>query len=171
MIYAVFQAALAFYPIVLAMHGTKLGMSGSVISGIFAAQAIGMIASLGTISLLRATVCRRLLVSSALLVSACAYAITPMLDDWFVLAAVSACLGAATGLGQPVSMSMVDETAPPRRVNEAISFASIFANALQLVAPFVSGAFASLYGIATMTSILAVALLAAAVVGARHAGR
>ena len=171
LIYAVFQAALALYPVVLALHGSKLGMSGSVISGLFAAQGIGAILSRGTISIIQAAVSRRLLVSSALIVSACAYAITPMLSDWSALAAVAVCIGAATGLGQPVSMSMVYETAPPRRVNEAISFASIAANFLQLAAPFVSGALASLYGIAVMTGIVALSLVAAAVVGARHAGR
>ncbi|WP_293865544.1 MFS transporter [uncultured Alsobacter sp.] len=171
LIYAVFQAGLGLYPIVLAMHGSKLGMSGAVISGLFAAQAVGQIASRGTISLIQSAVSRRLLVSTALVVSAAAYAITPLLQDWSLLAAVSVCVGAATGLGQPVSMAMVYETAPPRRVNEAISMASISANALQLVAPFVSGALASLYGIATMTSILALSLIAAAFVGARHAGR
>lgn len=171
LIYAVFQAALALFPIVLALHGAKLGMSGSVISGLFAAQGIGAIASRATISMIQAAVSRRLLVSTALIVSACAYVIAPMLTDWLALAVVSVFLGAATGLGQPVSMSMVYETAPPRRVNEAISFASISANALQLVAPFVSGALASLYGISAMTGMIALSLVAAAIVGARHAGR
>ena len=140
-------------------------MSASAISGLLAVQALGAVASRIAISLFSVPSGRAVMVGVALLVSAVAYGVVPILSSWTMLAIVGVCLGAATGLGQPVSMSMVYETAPPTRLSEAISLASIGANFLQLVTPFISGALAEIYGVATMTTIVALCLLAAAVLG------
>lgn len=164
-IYAVFQAALTLFPVVITLHGARLGMSASAISGLLAAQALGAIASRVGVSLFSVPSARAALVGVALLVSAGAYGIVPFLTSWVLLAAVGALLGAVTGLGQPVSMSMVYETAPKDRLSEAISLASVAANVLQLVAPFISGALAHVYGVGTMTTIVALSLLAAAGLG------
>jgi MFS family permease len=168
-IYAVFQAALTLFPVVVTLHGARLGMNAAAISGLLAAQAIGAIASRVGVSLFSIRSERAALVGFALLVSAFAYGVVPFLSSWIMLAIVGTCLGAATGLGQPVSMSMVYGTAPPQRLSEAISLASTAANVLQLVTPFISGALAELYGVATMTTIVAVSLTAAAVLGATRA--
>lgn len=169
LIYAVFQGALSLFPIVVALHGTQLGMSAAAISGFLAAQAIGMLASRAAVSLFRIPFSRAILVGLALLVAAGAYAAVPFLSAWTALAVVSVLLGAATGLGQPVSMSMVYETAPPDRINEAIALAAIAANLIQLVTPFVSGSLARLYGIGVMTTTIAAILLVAALVGSFRA--
>lgn len=168
-VYAVFQSALSFYPVVSTLHGGELGFSASAISGLFAAQALGVISSRAVVSFIAGTTSRRLLVGIALLVSAGAFLVTPMLDAWTFLAAASLLVGTATGLGQPVSMAMVYEAAPAHRLNEAISFASISANLLQLVVPVVSGALASLYGVSAMTMLVAASLACAAALAARHA--
>lgn len=168
-VYAVFQSALTLFPVVVALHGARLGMSASAISGLLAAQALGAVASRVGISLFSVASARGALVGAALLISACAYGSVPFLTSWGMLAAVGACLGATTGLGQPVSMSMVYETAPPDRLSEAISLASIAANVLQLLMPFVSGALAEFYGVGTMTTIVALSLLATSILSAARA--
>lgn len=168
-IYAAFQAALALYPVVAALHGTRLGMSASAVSGLIAAQAVGIMASRIAVTVLPVPRDRAALVGMALLVSACSYGAVPLFVSWLPLAGAAFCLGCATGLGQPISMSKVYESAPQDRLNEAISLASLSSNVLQFVTPFVSGALADLYGVGTMTSLIALALLAAAILGATRA--
>lgn len=169
LVYAVFQSGLSFYPVVSTLHGGELGFSASAISGLFAAQAVGVISSRAAVSLLNKAISRRGLVTGALIVSAAAFLVTPMLHAWPLLAITSLVVGAATGLGQPVSMSMVYEAAPKGRLNECISLASITANLLQLVVPFVSGALATLYGVSAMAATVAASLAYAAALAARHA--
>ncbi|MCZ8108055.1 MAG: MFS transporter [Burkholderiales bacterium] len=169
LVYAVFQSALSFYPVVSTLHGGELGFSASAISALFAAQAVGVIGSRAAVSMIDKSVSRRLIVGVALTMSALAFVVTPALHAWPVLLAVSFCVGVCTGIGQPVSMSMVYEAAPSGRLNESISLASITANFLQLVVPIVSGALASIYGVTAMAAIVAASLAFAAGLAVRHA--
>lgn len=147
---AVAVAAFDLYSFFMPIYGHSIGLSATgigLVLGTFAAAAFVVRAMMPR--LVRAMGERRLLARS-LWVAGAAYLVFPLITDPVLLAAVSAMLGFALGCGQPLTMMMCYDRAPPGRTGEALGVRFTIVNLTHLAIPVAFGAAGAVVGLAAV---------------------
>lgn len=163
----IISAAWDLYQFFMPIYGRSLGLSATAIGAIMSAFAVAII--LVRILLpfgVRRTGEARML-TYAMFVAAAAFALFPLFQLAWALAAVSFLLGIGCGCGQPLSLTMVYNASPPGRAGEAAGMRITVNQFAHFVIPLVFGALGSIAGYAAVFLTNAVGLVAGGVVSRR----
>jgi MFS family permease len=140
------------------VYGARLGLSASRIGVILAAFAAATFA----VRLLTPWIVRRFseleVLTTALFVAGCAYAMFPFVASLWPLMALSFTLGFALGSGQPMVMSLLHSLAPAGRMGEAVGVRMSVINASTFAIPLLFGAIGSSLGIGPVFWLVGAAL-------------
>jgi MFS family permease len=109
------------------------------------------------------------LLAAAFLVGAGAYFLFPVFGQIPVLMAIAFVLGLGLGLGQPLTIMMVYERAPPGRSGEALGMRLTVNKVMQIVIPLAFGTLGTTFGIYPVFWANAFFLALAGAVGLRRA--
>ena len=134
------------YTFVTPIYGSGIGLSASTIGIIMGSFAAATFA----VRLVMPTIARRLrewsVVTAALLISACAYALFPFVSQVPLLMALSFLLGIGLGCAQPMIMALLYAASPPGRQGEVVGVRTTLLNASHTVMPLAFGALGSALG-------------------------
>ncbi|HEV7823065.1 MAG TPA: MFS transporter [Burkholderiales bacterium] len=107
----------------------------------------------------------------AIFVAGIAYALFPFFENAWALAAISFLLGLGLGTGQPLSMNLIYNLAPPGRTSEAAGIRVTVNNLAHVTIPLVFGGIGSALGFGAVFISNAAVLFAGAVINNRTAAR
>lgn len=160
----IFGGVQAIYPFVISFHAVRSGLSAADAGIALGAFAIGSLMSRATVGLVTRWLRGQVVVSLALGLGALAYGALPFLHQLVPLIALSLVLGFAIGLGAPISLALIYDTAPPLRVNEAIGLGMAITNFLQTFLPLSLGLLAAGLGAGAMAWGLALTMMICAAI-------
>jgi predicted MFS family arabinose efflux permease len=136
---AVLSMAWDLFTFVTPIHGTRLGLSASVIGLILGAFG----AAIFLVRLLLPAIAHRLsewpLLIGGMFATGAAMAVFPLIDSAVLLMAVAFVLGLAIGGTQPMIMSLLYNTAPPGRGGEVVGVRTFLLNLTQSGIPLLFG--------------------------------
>ncbi|WP_161603779.1 MFS transporter [Noviherbaspirillum massiliense] len=135
------------FTFVTPIHGSHLGLSASAIGLILGCFAVATF----SVRLAMPWISRRCtewqVLSGALILAVCCYAIFPFMRQPAALMAVAAVLGLAVGSSQPNMLALLHHCAPPGRAGEAVGIRVTMGNAGQVILPLVFGAAGATLGL------------------------
>jgi predicted MFS family arabinose efflux permease len=131
-----------YFPI----YGYSIGLSASAIGTVLGVFALATFAIRTVLPLLVRRLTEVRILTLAILVAACAFALFPFFQNAYVLGMIAFVLGLGLGCGQPMSMSLIYATAPPGRAAESAGLRVTVNNVTHLVMPLVFGSVGSLFG-------------------------
>ena len=103
----------------------------------------------------------------SLFLGAVAFVVFPLFKDFAVLTVFAFLLGLSLGCGQPLSMTLAYNAAPPGRVAESIAMRLAVSYGAHVFIPTAFGALGSLIGLAPVFWLCAAALTGGAAMNAR----
>ena len=165
---SVFVAAQAIYPFVVSLHAVAIGLSAFEAGWLLAAFAIGTFVSRFFTPLLTKYFRAHITLMVALIMSAAVYSLIPFVQDIRVLTVLSCALALPLGVGVPITLVMIYESAPDGRVNESIGLSMAANNLLQTIFPLILGVSVASFGVAPMVLVFAVSMVAAALLSTWH---
>lgn len=164
---AVLSMAWDLFTFVTPIHGTRLGLSASVIGLILGCFGGAIFA----VRLLLPLVVHRLgewpMLIGGMLATGAAMTVFPLLDSVPLLMATAFVLGLAIGGTQPMIMALLYNTAPPGRGGEVVGVRTFLLNLTQSGIPLLFGIVGSAMGMTPVFWAMAAALL----LGAAYTGR
>lgn len=155
----------------LPILGHERGLSASAIGAVLASYAVTSAAVRLAIPLLAERLRTRALMTGALSLTAVAFALYPVLQSVWAMAACAAALGLGLGAIQPAVMSTLHTLAPPDRQGEVLGVRSTVIHFSTLVMPLGFGALGAALGIAPVFWLTGLALAAGAWQARRLPGR
>ncbi len=155
---AVLSMAWDLFTFVTPIHGTRLGLSASVIGLILGAFG----AAIFLVRLLLPAIVHRLsewpLLIGGMFATGAAMAVFPLIDSALLLMMVAFGLGLAIGGTQPMIMSLLYNTAPPGRGGEVVGVRTFLLNLTQAGMPLLFGIAGSAMGMTPVFWAMAAAL-------------
>jgi MFS family permease len=142
----IISSAWDLFQFYLPVYGHSIGLSASVIGtilGVFASATF--VIRIVLPHLVKRFVETRIL-TYAIFVAACAFALMPFFRNAFALAACAFLLGLGVGCGQPMSMSLIYALAPSGRASEAAGLRVMVNNVMHLVIPLLFGSVGTAFG-------------------------
>lgn len=161
-----FIAAQSIYPFVVSIYAVEIGLPPIQAGWLLGAFAIGTFVSRFFTPLLTRYFRAGVTLVVALIMSAIIYALIPFVQDICSLSALSFGLALPLGIGVPVSLAMIYDSAPEGRVNESVGLSMTVNNLLQTLFPLILGMSVSRLGVAPMVLVFAVAMAAFAFITA-----
>ncbi len=156
---AVLSMAWDLFTFVTPIHGTRLGLSASVIGLILGSFG----AAIFLVRLVLPAIVHRLsewpLLIGGMLATGAAMFIFPLIDSVSLLMAVAFMLGLAIGGTQPMIMSLLYNTAPPGRGGEVVGVRTFLLNLTQAGMPLLFGIVGSTMGMTPVFWTMAAVLL------------
>lgn len=139
-------AGIDLYIFYMPLYGHSIGLSASVIGTILAMQAAAaFVVRLWMPSLARRFSERRVLTAS-LFVAGLTYLAFPSFENPYLLGLISFVLGLGLGCGQPLSIIMTYNDAPPGRAGEALGLRLTVNKFTQIVVPIAFGSLGAAAG-------------------------
>lgn len=139
-------AGIDLYNFYMPLYGHSIGLSASVIGTILAMQAAAaFVVRLWMPSLARRFSERRVLTAS-LFVAGLTYLAFPSFENPYLLGLISFVLGLGLGCGQPLSIIMTYNDAPPGRAGEALGLRLTVNKFTQIVVPIAFGSLGAAAG-------------------------
>ncbi|MGQ0526342.1 MAG: MFS transporter [Betaproteobacteria bacterium] len=142
----IISSAWDLFQFYMPVYGHSIGLSASAIGtilGVFAAATF-------VIRIALPYLVKRLpetrILTYAIFVAACAFALMPFFENAFALAACGFLLGLGVGCGQPMSMSLIYAAAPVGRASEAAGLRVMVNNVTHLVIPLLFGSVGTAFG-------------------------
>ena len=142
----IISSAWDLFQFYMPVYGHSIGLSASaigVILGVFAAATF-------VIRIVLPYLVKRYsepqILTYAIFVAACAFALIPFFQNSFALAACGFLLGLGVGCGQPMSMSLIYAAAPVGRASEAAGLRVMVNNVTHLVIPLLFGSVGTAFG-------------------------
>lgn len=142
----IISSAWDLFQFYLPVYGHAIGLSASAIGtilGVFAAATF-------VIRIVLPYLVKRFhetrILTYAIFVAACAFALMPLFRDAIALAACGFLLGLGVGCGQPMSMSLIYALAPAGRASEAAGLRVMVNNVMHLVIPLAFGSVGTAFG-------------------------
>lgn len=155
------------YTFALPIYGSRIGLSASTIGIVMGSFAAATFA----VRLAMPAFARRLpewsVVTAALLISGCAYALFPFFTQVPLLIALSFLLGIGLGCAQPMIMALLYSASPPGRQGEVVGVRTTMLNASHTLLPLAFGALGTVVGMGPVFWSMSAGLVA----GGWHAGR
>lgn len=159
------------YYLVAPLYGTERGFSATTIGILMSTMSIAMLA----VRLVAPVLARRItpwnLMVIALGLASTAYLVFPLTGVVPLLMILSAVIGVAVGVTQPMTMAMLYELAPKDRTGEAVGLRQTFASSGAVAIPVVFGALGSAAGMLPVFWVIAAIGYAGAVYGRRYRPR
>jgi predicted MFS family arabinose efflux permease len=156
---AVLSMAWDLFTFVTPIHGTRLGLSASMIGLILGAFG----AAIFLVRLVLPAIVHRLsewpLLIGGIFATGVAMIIFPLIDSVSLLIAVAFMLGLAIGGTQPMIMSLLYNTAPPGRGGEVVGVRTFLLNLTQAGMPLLFGVLGSTMGMTPVFWAMAAVLL------------
>ena len=156
---AVLSMAWDLFTFVTPIHGTRLGLSASVIGLILGSFG----AAIFLVRLVLPAIVHRLsewpLLIGGMFATGVAMIIFPLIDSVSLLMAVAFMLGLAIGGTQPMIMSLLYNTAPPGRGGEVVGVRTFLLNLTQAGMPLLFGVLGSTMGMTPVFWAMAAVLL------------
>lgn len=142
------SAAWDVYQFFMPIYGRALGLSATAIGLIMTGFAVSII----LVRILLPFALRRTsevqLLTYAMFVACAAFSLFPLIENAWLLAAVSFLLGIGCGCGQPLSMTLVYAASPRGRAAEATGMRLTVNQVMHVAIPLVFGALGSVAGFA-----------------------
>jgi MFS family permease len=154
------DVTLAFWPAL----GEQRALPAVVISGMLAARALFTMVSRGLLPFFGKRIPRRHLLTSSLLVSACALGATALPVQVWVLIALASIYGLAIGLCQPVTMAWLADESPHGQKGMAMSLRLVGNRIGQSTVPAAVGLIAPAAGVAGVVGLSALTLVGASII-------
>lgn len=155
---AVLSMAWDLFTFVTPIHGTRLGLSASVIGLILGAFG----AAIFLVRLLLPAIVHRLsewpLLIGGMFATGAAMVVFPLIDSAVLLMAVAFVLGLAIGGTQPMIMSLLYNTAPPGRGGEVVGVRTFLLNLTQSGIPLLFGIVGAALGMTPVFWVMAALL-------------
>ena len=142
----IISSAWDLFQFYLPVYGHSIGLSASAIGailGVFASATF--VIRIALPHLVKRFPETRIL-TYAIFVAACAFALMPFFRNAFALAACGFLLGLGVGCGQPMSMSLIYALAPAGRASEAAGLRVMVNNVTHLVIPLLFGSVGTAFG-------------------------
>ncbi len=133
---------------VLPLLGHERGLSASVIGSILGVFAIAAAVVRILLPVIASRVSERNVITAANVVTACVFAVYPLMTTAVGMGACSMVLGLALGAVQPMVMSMLHQITPHARHGEALGLRLMTLNASSVAMPMLFGAAGALIGVA-----------------------
>jgi predicted MFS family arabinose efflux permease len=162
---------LELFTFYMPIYGRSIGASATSIGLVLASYAAAAFLVRTVMPRLSRRLGPETLLASAFLVGAAAYLLFPMFRDLPVLMAIAFVLGLGLGLGQPLTIMMVYERAPPGRSGEALGMRLTVNKVMQIAIPLAFGTLGTAFGVYPVFWANAVFLAAAGALGLRRAER
>lgn len=157
------SAAWDLYQLYFPIYGHAIGLSASAIGAIVGMFAAGVFA----IRVLLPWLVRRFAEIDVLIyaigVGGLTFLLFPLLENPFLLAAVSFLLGLGCGCGQPISGSLIYNLSPPGRQSEGAGVRVMFNNVVHLTLPVIFGGLGTALGFAPVFASISALLLGGSV--------
>lgn len=163
----VLSSAWDLYQFLLPLYGHYIGLSASVIGMILSAFAVAILVVRVLLPLLARRYTDGQLITAAILVSGAAYLMFPAFTSPWLLAAVSFVLGLGVGAGQPLSLTLIYNLAPPGRAGEASGVRVSVNHMTHVAVPLAFGGLGAVVGFAPLFFANAAILLASGWVSSR----
>jgi len=145
---SVIMMGLDLFNLYMPVYGRSLGFSATTIGMVVGAFGVAAFITRLAIPPITARYGERRMVAWALVISAIAYASFPLMHTPLPLAASAFLLGLGLGCGQPLSMILAFNAAPPGRSAEAIAMRLAVSYGAHVVIPPVFGALGTALGLA-----------------------
>lgn len=145
---SVIMMGLDLFNLYMPVYGRSLGFSATTIGMVMGAFGVAAFITRLAIPPITARYGERRMVAWALVISAIAYASFPFMRTPLPLAASAFLLGLGLGCGQPLSMILAFNAAPPGRSAEAIAMRLAVSYGAHVVIPPVFGALGTALGLA-----------------------
>ncbi len=147
------------YTFVIPIHGTRIGLSASMIGVVMSSFALATFA----VRLVMPSLARRLnewsVICTALVIAGCAYSLFPLVTRVPFLIALSFLLGIGLGCAQPMIMAALYTASPAGRQGEVVGMRTTMINASQTFMPLAFGAVGTALGMNPILWTMAVLLL------------
>jgi MFS family permease len=150
------------------IHGRAIGLSASMIGLILGMQAAAAFAVRLWMPWMSRRFSEMRVLTWSLLTAALTFLLFPLFRDPLLLAAMSFLLGLGLGCGQPLSIILTYNHAPPGRSGEALGLRLTVNKFTQIMVPLVFGSLGSAFGILPIFWASALLLLGGGYNNARH---
>ena len=145
---ALVMTGLDLFQLYLPLHGHSIGLSASAI-GIM----LGAFAAAGFVTRVLMTVLVRRFgeertLGYSMYLAACTFFMIPLFDNAIVLGVVCFVLGLGMGLGQPLTVILTYNYAPPGRHGEGLGLRIAINNSMHVAVPALFGAIGTVFGLA-----------------------
>ncbi len=168
---SVFSASQTIFPLIVSLHAVEIGLSASRAGLVLGAFALGTVISRLCVGRVGKMARPPVALTFALLAGAVIYAGFTLARDLTTLLPLAALLGLPLGIGVPISLNLIYDAAPQHRLNEAVGLCMSVTNFFQMVVPLSLGFVASGFGVAAMTWLIVLMLLAPISLTAKAFGR
>ena len=159
------------FTFVVPIYGARIGLSASMIGIVLGAFASATFA----VRLMMGVIARHMkewqVLTSALGITAGTYFMFPLVQNVYLLMALSFILGIGLGSAQPMVMSLLHNTCPPGRVGEAVGVRTTVMNSSHTFLPLMFGALGSALGMAPVFWTMALVLGAGSWFAGRRSAR
>ena len=133
---------LFYFPV----YGHSVGLSASVIGLVLGVFALATFVIRIVLPALAKRYSEAQVLTGGIFVAAFAFALFPLFDSPYSLAAIAFLLGLGVGCGQPMSMSLIYALAPPGRQAEAAGLRVTANNLTHLLIPLLFGSLGTAFG-------------------------
>jgi MFS transporter, DHA1 family, multidrug resistance protein len=162
-VHSSFIAAIAIFPFMVALHSVEISVSATRAGLVLGAFSAGVFAARAAAPFAGERLRPNLLAHASLLLGGCAYAVLPFTEELVTFAATGAAIGLTLGIGGPVTLALIYDSAPEPRVNEAIGLCLAMSGFLQTAMPLLMGFAGAQIGMAPVILGLAACLTALSV--------
>lgn len=142
----IISSAWDLFQFYLPVYGHSIGLSASAIGTILGVFAAATFVIRIVLPYLVKRFAEPRILTYAIFVAACAFALMPFFQNGFALAACGFLLGLGVGCGQPMSMSLIYALAPAGRASEAAGLRVMVNNVTHLVIPLLFGSVGTAFG-------------------------
>jgi MFS family permease len=142
----IISSAWDLFQFYLPVYGHSIGLSASAIGAILGVFASATFVIRIVLPHLVKRFAETRILTHAIFVAACAFALMPLFRNAYALAACGFLLGLGVGCGQPMSMSLIYALAPAGRASEAAGLRVMVNNVTHLVIPLLFGSVGTAFG-------------------------
>lgn len=155
------------YMFALPMYAHSIELSASTIGLVMATFSGGALVVRVVLTRVAARLNAWRMIVAVMLSSAAVFLLFPVLPSAWWLGLLSALLGLALGVSQPLVMSLMHSASPPGRVGEAVGIRAFLINGSQAFIPLLGGAVGAALGMSVVFWATAFALGAGGIAGLR----
>ncbi len=159
------------YTFYLPVYGHGVGLSASAIGMILASFSAATLVIRVFLPMMARHSDEIRILTAAIFLASVAYFLFPFFRNAWALAAISFLLGLGLGTGQPLSMTLIYNLAPPGRTSEAAGIRVTVNNMAHVTIPLVFGGIGSALGFTAVFISNAAVLFAGALINHRSAPR
>ncbi len=165
------SSAWDLYQFFMPVYGRALGLSATSIGAVMSAFAVAIIVVRALLPFAVRRTGEAQMLTYAMFVSCAAFALFPVFQSAWPLAAVSFLLGVGCGVGQPLSLTLVYNASPKGRAGEAAGMRITVNQVTHFVIPLVFGGLGSVAGYAPVFFTNAACLAVGGFISRRFHGK